>query len=103
MASSLVVVGCGAKELKDAGFSALELRSPNFDLTALYVAELSVSVLKSANFTDAEISRTAIFANAAAAMQMARVHFATLRSLGASDALTQQQAEDTAGNAVFFK
>jgi hypothetical protein len=102
-ASSLVAVGCGAKELKDAGFSALELRSANFNLPALDTAGFNVDELKSANFTDAEISQTATFANADAAIQKARVHVATLKSLGAGDALTQRQAEDIAGKVDFFK
>jgi WD40 repeat protein len=101
-ASSLKAVGCSAQELKDAEFTASDLRNAGFDLAALDQAGFSTEELKGANFTDAEISQTATFASAEAAMQSVRVCFAALKALGVIDAVDQRQAEDLAGK-DFFK
>jgi serine/threonine protein kinase/WD40 repeat protein len=103
LASSLVAVGCGAKELKDAGFSALELKNAGFDLPALDRAGYTVQELKDANFTAVDISQTATFAIAEAAMERVRNRLAALTSLGASAAENQRLAEDTAGKGEFVK
>jgi hypothetical protein len=102
-ASSLKAVGCSAKDLKSSGYTASDLRDAGFDLHVLDQAGFTLEELKSAHFTDAEIFGTATFAIAEAAMQNIRACFDALKLLGASDAETRQQAENTAGEGKLFK